>query len=377
MRVGIVVGEASGDLLAAGLIEALKERYPTARFEGIAGPRMVAAGCEALYPAELLAVMDIMEILRRYRELNGIRNELARRFIADPPDVFIGVDAPDFNLTLENKLKQAGIPAVHYVSPSVWAWRQYRVRKIARSVDLMLTLFPFEVDFYKAHNVPVTFVGHPLADQIPLETDRDGARRELNLSAVGEVVALLPGSRAGEVRYLADTFIATARWCLEKHPGLRFVVPFANTTTRRMFEQAMAAYGEALPFRLVDGGSQQAMAAADVVVLASGTATLEAALLKRPMVVAHRLAPLTYWVAKRLVKISNVSLPNLLAGKPLVPELLQEDATPEKIGAAVLDILEHPDKIASLRDEFSRMHQTLRQDASRRAAEAVLELIKK
>lgn len=376
MRIGIVAGEASGDLLGASLVKAIKARYPDARFEGIAGPRMTAEGVRALYPAEKLAVMGLVEVLGRLRELLGIRKSLVRHFIANPPDVFIGVDAPDFNLTLERKLKAAGIRTVHYVSPSIWAWRQYRVRKIGHSVDRILALFPFEAAFYQEHRVPVSFVGHPLADDIPLQPGRTAARQALGLPEAGEIVALLPGSRVSEVRYLADTLVETAAWCLERRPGMHFIVPLANASVRELFEPAVLRAGKTLPITLLDGQSQRAMTAADVVVLASGTATLEAALLKRPMVVAHRMAALSYRIMKRMVRVRWVSLPNLLAGESLVPELLQEAARPDRIGSIVIDYLEHPEKVAALQEAFLDIHKSLKQDASRKAADAVIETIR-
>lgn len=377
LRIGIVAGEASGDILAAALMRAIKMHNPAVVFEGVAGPRMLAAGCKALFPLEKLSVMAFVEVVARLRELLGIRRSLIRHFLADPPDIFIGVDAPDFNLTLERRLKQAGIPTVHYVSPSVWAWRQYRVRKIADSVDHMLTLFPFEAEFYKDHNVPVTFVGHTLADQIPLQPDRSAARRALGLPEQGRVVALLPGSRTAEVQRLGGPLIDAARWCLAREPDLRFVVPFANPPTRAQFEAILTAGGVGIPIIRLDGHSHEAMAAADVVVLASGTATLEAALLKRPMVVVYKLAPLNHWIMKRLVKVTHIALPNLLAGRRLVPELIQEQATPEAIGAAVLAWLGDAHAVAGLQHAFEDIHHALRQNASERAAETVLAIARK
>ncbi len=377
MRIAIVAGEASGDLLAAGLIRAVRARHPEARFEGVAGPAMVEAGCEALFDAERLAVMGLVEVLGRYRELSAMRRRLARRFIDDPPDLFIGVDAPDFNLGLERRLKEAGIPTVHYVSPSVWAWRQYRVRKIARSVDRMLTLFPFEADFYRDHGVPVTFVGHPLADMIPLQSDRAAARRALGLAEEGRLVALLPGSRVSEVEAIGATMVEAAARLRRDHPDLHFAAPLVNEATRRIFEEQVAAHaGLAGAFGIVEGRAREVMAAADVVMVASGTATLEAMLLKRPMVVAYRLAPLTYWLARRLVKTPYVSLPNLLAGRKVVEELIQEQATPGRLAAEVERLLDagHREEIVALFDEI---HRQLRRGASERAADAVLELIEK
>lgn len=374
MRIGIVAGEASGDLLAAGLIGALRQRVPGAVFEGVAGPRMAEQGCTALFPAHKLAVMGLVEVLKHYREISAIRRHLLRHFRRHPPDVFIGVDSPDFNLPLERKLRAAGIPTVHYVSPTVWAWRQYRVRGIARSVDLILTLFPFEADFYKDHHVPVSFVGHPLADMIPLAPDREAARVQLGLPRDGTIVALLPGSRVGELERHAGSFIETARWCLARRPNLRFVAPLATPETRRIFEAALQRHGE-IPIILLDGHSREAMTAADAVLLASGTAALEALLLKRPMVVTYRLAPLTYWIARRLLKIPYCSMPNLLAGRQVAPEFIQDDATPENMGRALLDYLEHPERAAPLEEIFTEIHGLLKQNANEKAARAVLQLL--
>ncbi len=376
MRIGIVVGEASGDLLGAGLIRAIKQRLPDAVIEGIAGPAMIAEGCTALFPAEKLAVMGIVEILGRYRELYGIRAQLIRHFRDNPPDVFIGIDAPDFNLGLERVLKAAGIPTVHYVSPSVWAWRRWRLRKIARSTDLMLTLFPFEAAFYEAHHVPVRFVGHPLAEMIPEVADPHAARVVLGLPMQGDIVALLPGSRMSEVNALGITFIHAAQWCAQHRPDVHFVAPLATPATRELFEQLLKIHAPTLSITIIAGRSREVMAAADVVLLASGTATLEALLLKRPMVVAYRLARLTYWFAKWLVKVPYVSLPNLLAGKGIVAEYIQDAATPENLGKAVLQFLEQPQSAQALQEIFADIHASLRQGANQQAAEAVLALVK-
>jgi len=379
LRFGIVAGEASGDLLGAGLVAAIKQQYPDAVFEGIAGPQMIAAGVDSLFPMDRLSVMGIVEVLGRYRELLGIRRQLATHFKQNPPDAFIGIDAPDFTLGLEKQLRIAGIKTVHYVSPSVWAWRQGRVKKIAVSTGLMLTLFPFEASFYQKYQVPVHFVGHPLADTIPLAVDKQVARQQLNLSTGTEILALLPGSRSNELHYLAQPFIETACWLQTRRPRLEFVVPLANNERRIQFEQAMAeirAQGRELPkLTLVDGRSREVMAAADVILLASGTAALEAMLLKRPMVVAYKLAPLTYWLARHLVKVENVSLPNLLANETLVPELIQHEATPENLGQKVLAYFENPAMMDDLNQRFTDIHQTLRQNASKQAADAILQQV--
>lgn len=379
LRFGVVAGEASGDLLGAGLIAAIKKHHPDAIFEGIAGPQMLAAGARSLFPMDRLSVMGIVEVLGRYRELLSIRRQLATYFRQNPPDAFIGIDAPDFTLGLEKQLRAVGIKTVHYVSPSVWAWRQRRVKKIALSTNLMLTLFPFEAGFYQQHNVPVRFVGHPLADTIPLRVDKYAARQALHLPADRELLAILPGSRSNELHYLAQTFIDTICWLHARRPDMQFVVPLANVERRAQFEQALQqarTQHETIPeIILIDGQSREVMAAADAVLLASGTAALEAMLLKRPMVVAYKLSPLTYWLAKRLVKVENVSLPNLLANENLVPELIQHEATPEKLGKAVLHYFENASAANQLDQRFTEIHQSLRQNASEQAAAAILELV--
>ena len=375
MRIGIVAGEASGDLLASGLIQAIRQRHPDAQFEGIAGPQMEAAGCKALFASERLAVMGLVEVLGHLRELLRIRRQLREHFLRNPPDLFIGVDAPDFNLALERKLKQASIPTVHYVSPSVWAWRQYRLKKIAKSVDLMLTLFPFEADYYRAHRVPVRFVGHPLADLIPDQCNRDGVRKALGLAAEGRVVALLPGSRRSELRYLAEPFLLTARWLAARVPDVRFLVPMVSAGTREQFEQMRRQLAPELDITVLDGQSREAMCAADAVLLASGTATLECLLMKRPMAVAYRMSPITYWLAKRLLTVPYYSLPNNLAHKALVPEFTQREVTPARLGSALLSYLEGHEKAQEMQTSFAAIHRELRRDASASAAQAVLELV--
>lgn len=373
LRIGVVAGEASGDFLAGGLLDAIRERAPDVRFEGVAGPRMAARGCKVLYPMDRLAIMGLVEVLGRYRELSAMRAGLARHFIAEPPAVFVGVDAPDFNLGLETRLRAAGIATVHYVSPTVWAWRRGRLKTISRAVDMMLTLFPFEASFYEARDIPVQFVGHPLADEIAMQTDTAAARAALDLPSDGEVIALLPGSRVTEVSSLADTFIATARWCAERRAGVRFVCPLVDRATREVFERALARQS-APPVTLVDGRSREVMAAADVVLLASGTAALEAMMLKRPMVAAYRLNPVSHWLIRRLSYVEHFTLPNLLAGGPLVPEFIQDHATPEALGAALLGYLERPGEARRLRERFTELHNVLRRGANERAAEAVLEV---
>lgn len=370
LRVALVAGEASGDILGSGLMRALKARHPDVEFIGVGGPRMEAEGLASLFPMERLAVMGLVEVLGRLPELLRRRKQLVADLIAARPDVFIGIDAPDFNLGVELKLRQAGIRTVHYVSPSVWAWRQKRVFKIRDACDLMLTLFPFEAKFYTEHQVPVCFVGHPLADDIPLEADRGQARRALGLPEEGAVVALLPGSRGGEVAKLGSLFLDAAERLRVLRPELHFVLPCANAERRAQLEQMLA--GRNLSLTLLDGQSHLALAACDAVLIASGTATLEALLYKRPMVVAYKVAPLTYRILKRLVKSPYVSLPNLLAQRMLVPELIQDAATPDSLAQTLAPLI--VDGQAQT-DGFDQIHRTLRRDASARAADAVLELV--
>lgn len=377
LRIGMLAGEASGDILGAGLIAALQKRFQRVEITGIAGPRMQAVGAESLFPMERLSVMGLVEPLKRLPELLKIRRSLRQHFIANPPDLFIGIDSPDFNLGLEEALRSAGIPTMHYVSPSVWAWRQGRIKKIARAVDHMLTLLPFEADFYREHDVPVTFVGHPLADEIPLDVDVSAARRALGFADDDQVVALLPGSRGGEVRLLGPLFLQAAQWCYQRRSNLRFVLPAASAERKEQLQQQIADLPGAsdLPLTILDGQSQQALAAADVVLIASGTATLETMLMNKPMVVAYKMASLSYAIFSRMLHTPWVSLPNLLAQRELVPEILQDDATPEALGAALLNYFDDPLLGDSLRRTFSEMHQELRRDASEKAADAVCNLV--
>jgi lipid-A-disaccharide synthase len=375
LHVGIVAGEASGDNLAAGLIQAVRERVPDAVFEGVAGPRMKAAGCHSLFPMEDLAVMGLVEVLKHLPRLLSLRKQLRHHFMENPPDIFIGVDAPDFNLGLERALKRAGIRTLHYVSPSVWAWRKYRVRKIAASVDYMLTLFPFEERFYAQQQVPARCVGHPLADLITDVVDQAQARRHIALEHNGPVVALLPGSRVGEVKRLAADFLNAAVWCYQRRDDLHFVVPLANYDCRMAFEEVLSTISTRLPLTLLNGQGLEAMATANAVMLASGTATLECMLLKRPMVVAYKLSPLTYQIARMLVTSRYYSLPNLLADRPLVKELIQDEVTAESLGREILALLEDPQRARDLAGIFSGIHHELRRDASRVAADSVLDLV--
>ncbi|RMH82543.1 lipid-A-disaccharide synthase [Pseudomonas sp. AOB-7] len=370
LRIALVAGEASGDILGAGLMQALKARHPDAEFIGVGGARMEAEGLQSSFPMERLAVMGLVEVLGRLFELLGRRRQLARELIAAKPDVFIGIDAPDFNLGLELKLRRAGIKTVHYVSPSVWAWRQKRVLKIRDACDLMLTLFPFEAQFYDAHQVPVRFVGHPLADAIPPQADRAAAREALDLPQDEPVVALMPGSRGGEVARLGELFLDAAIRLRALRPGIRFLLPCATPERRAQLEQMLASRD--LPLTLLDGRSHEALAACDAVLIASGTATLEALLYKRPMVVAYRVAPLTYRILKRLVKSPYISLPNLLAERLLVPELIQDAASADALAQSLAPLIDGGEVQT---EGFDVIHRALRRDASAQAAEAVLKLV--
>ncbi|CDF94030.1 MULTISPECIES: lipid-A-disaccharide synthase [unclassified Pseudomonas] len=369
LRIALVAGEASGDILGAGLMRALKAQHPAVEFIGVGGPLMQAEGLTSYFPMERLSVMGLVEVLGRLRELLARRKKLIATLIDEKPDVFIGIDAPDFTLNIELRLRQAGIKTVHYVSPSVWAWRQKRVLKIREGCDLMLTLLPFEARFYEEKGVPVRFVGHTLADTIPLEADREGARQALGLPD-GPLVALMPGSRGGEVSRLGGLFFDAAERLRAMRPDVRFVLPCASPQRREQLEALLA--GRDLPVMLLDGRSHQALAACDAVLIASGTATLEALLYKRPMVVAYRLAPLTFWILKRMVKSPYISLPNLLAQRLLVPELLQDDATADALANTLAPLIDGGQEQTR---GFDEIHRTLRRDASNQAADAVLALI--
>jgi len=381
LRVGLVAGETSGDTLGAGLIEALRRRRPDAQFFGIAGPRMSAAGCETWESAERLAVMGLFEILGSLPELLRLRRQVRARLIAARPDVFVGIDAPEFNLGLAEGLKAAGLTTVQYVSPQVWAWRQGRVTRIAHAVDLVLCLLPFEQQFYREHDMRAEFVGHPLADQIPLVVDRAAARARLGFPAAAapdaRLIAVLPGSRRGEVERLGSDFAATVQWLRERRPRFEFVAPMANATTRGIFSAALARCAPSVPVQLTDGDAQVALAASDAALVASGTATLEATLTGRPMVVAYRLGALTSFVMRRfgLMKAPYFAQPNLLAGRRIVPELYGSAVTPARLGTELLGLLDDPRRIAELEKEFAGIHIALRRGASERAAEAVLALV--
>lgn len=377
MRIALVAGELSGDILGAAIVRALKARFPQAQCYGVAGPRMVAAGCEAIESIEALSVMGIAEVIPALPRLFRLRAALLERFTADRPDVVIGIDAPDFNLGLERRLRERGLKTVHVVSPSVWAWRQGRVKSIARSVDLMLCLFPFEPKFYAEHGVAAEYIGHPLADELDARGEAAVARRDLGLAQAGPVVAILPGSRGSELKYLGQPFAAAAALLRERHPGLRFITPVAKPKLRPGMDQVIRQFAPQADWTVVEGRSRDCMRAADVVLLASGTATLECLLLGRPMVVAYRGAALTAWLMLKagLLKTKYVSLPNLLSAEPTVPELLQDAATPERLAAEVAALLEKPEARARQVGQFSAVQRELRRDAAQRAAEAIAALL--
>jgi len=376
LRVGIVAGESSGDQLGAALIAALRERVGQLQCFGVAGPKMQAAGCEAWEQAETLAVMGLTEVLPHLPRLIRLRAALMRRFVAARPDVFIGIDAPAFNLGLAKRLRARGIPTVQYVAPQVWAWRQSRVRKIGRACDLVLCLLPFETGFYDRHGVQAEFVGHPLADQIPLEVDRRGARTELGLAPQGTIVALLPGSRLGEVERLGADFAAAAAWIARRAPDIRFIAPMASARAREVFLRKLAQVPDAPEVMVIDGQAQRALAACDGALVASGTATLEALLSRRVMVVAYRLGALTTYALRRLrlVKVPYCSQPNLLLGRAFVPEFIQQQVSGPALGAALLERLADADYRRTLAVQFERIHRELRRGGAGRAADAVVRL---
>ncbi|MCD6645704.1 lipid-A-disaccharide synthase [Vibrio cholerae] len=375
LRIGIVVGELSGDTLGEGFIKAIRARYPDAEFVGIGGPKMNALGCQSLFDMEELAVMGLVEVLGRLPRLLKVKAELVKYFTANPPDVFVGIDAPDFNLRLELSLKQAGIKTVHYVSPSVWAWRQNRIHGIAAATHLVLAFLPFEKAFYDKFNVPCEFIGHTLADSIPLASDKLAARQLLGLDEQRRWLAVLPGSRCSEMKMLAEPFIATCQKLQARYPDLGFVVALVNAKRRAQFEQAWQQVAPELNFVLVDDTARNVITAADAVMLASGTVALECMLLKRPMVVGYRVNAFTAFLAKRLLKTPYVSLPNILAGEELVKELLQDHCTVDNLYHEVSRLLESDNQ--ALMDKFTEMHQWIRKDADQQAAQAVLHLIQK
>ena len=375
--IAIVAGEASGDLLGSHLMTALEQQLPGIQFVGIGGAKMQAAGMNVLFPMEKLAVNGYIEVLRHFLEILGIRRKLRDYLLTNKPDLFIGIDAPDFNLGLELQLKQRGITTIHYVSPSIWAWRGERIRKIKRAVSHMLALFPHEPGIYQQAGVPVDFVGHPLADIIPIQPKRAEMRETMRIPLNAKVFAFLPGSRQSEVKQLALTYIETARLILKKLPDARFLVPLASRETRMIFQQVLFDHdAQELPITMLFGHAQDAMIAADVVLVASGTATLEAALLKRPMVITYRLPAISWWLMKRKGYQPYYGLPNILCGRFVVPELMQEDATPENLAQALLNLVGDGEVVAQLEKTFTELHLALRQNTAQKAAAAILPYLK-
>ncbi len=378
LTIGLVAGESSGDNLGAALIRALRERAPDTRFAGVAGPAMAAEGCEAWASSDELAVMGLFEVLNHLPRLLRLRRLVQSRFLAERPDVFVGIDAPEFNLNLAAALHAAGIRTVQYVSPQVWAWRQGRARRMARFLDLVLCLLPFERQVYDRQGLRAIFVGHPLADQLPLVPDRCAARARLGRRAEGQFLAVLPGSRIGEVSRLADDFAGAIGWLATRRPGLCYIAPMANARTRALFEQALARRAPGVAVQVVEGHSRVALTAADVALVASGTATLETMLCKRPMVVGYRLGWLTALALRslRLLKAPHFAQPNLLAGRQVVPELAQDAVRPERLGIEIERWLDGPAEVAALQELFTVIHRQLRAGASARAADAILELVR-
>ena len=378
MRIAIVAGEASGDMLGSRLITALLQHNPNLLFEGIAGTEMVAAGCHALYPMEKLAVMGFSEILPRLREILSIRHALLQRWQQNPPDLFIGIDAPDFNLKLEALLHKKGIKTAHYVSPSVWAWRASRVKKIKGNIDQMLTLFPFEVDFYKKYHIPATFVGHPLADEIPLQTDQQAARKQLQLNDAKHTLAVLPGSRSGEIKRLAPDFLQALKQLHEHHPDWQFIVPLINSNIRQQFETLLKQIAPLLPIILIDEQSRKVMSAADQILMASGTAVLEGMLVNRPMIAAYRVTASTAFIIRtfKMIKSKYYTLPNNLCNEYLVPELIQEQVTADNICKEIEKQFQQSQQQRDYSHQrFHHVHLKLRQKASQRAAEVLITLL--
>ncbi|MDR5756832.1 lipid-A-disaccharide synthase [Caballeronia sp. LZ035] len=374
-RVAMVAGEPSGDLLAASLLKGLKGALPDGtRYSGIGGPRMTAEGFEAHWPMDKLTVRGYVEALKHIPEILGIRNEIKRQLLAEPPSVFIGVDAPDFNFGLEQPLREAGIPTIHFVCPSIWAWRGGRIKKIVKAVDHMLCVFPFETALMEKAGVAASYVGHPLADEIPLEPDTQGARRELGIATGGPVIAVLPGSRRSEIALIGPTFFDAMELMQQREPGVRFLMPAANPALRELLRPLVDAHPK-LSLTITDGNAQRAMTAADAILVKSGTVTLEAALLKKPMVISYKVPWLTGQIMKRQGYLPYVGLPNILAGRFVVPELLQHFATPEALADATLKQLNDEANRRTLTDIFTEMHIALRQNTSQKAAEAVARVL--
>ena len=374
----MVAGEASSDQLAAHLMAALKQHLPGAEFYGIGGPKMQREGFDSLWPAEMLAVRGYAEVLRHYRAITGMRRQLLRRLLQDRPDVFIGVDGSDFNLWLEKRLKRAGIPTIHFVSPSIWAWRRNRMHKIVNAVTHILALYPFEPELYQGTAVKCSYVGHPLADVIPLEIDQRAARERLGVPQDQPVVALLPGSRQSELHFMAETFVETAKLLLARYPRLQFLVPLVSRETRLQFETALwKLKADELPFTLMFGHAAEAVAASDAVLVASGTATLETALVGRPMVIAYKMSPWSWRLMRGMRYLPWVGLPNILAGRYVVPEFLQDEATPENLAQALGNLLVDRQARAAIARVFDGIHRLLRQDTAQKAADAVLPYLQK
>ncbi|MES2012667.1 MAG: lipid-A-disaccharide synthase [Pseudomonadota bacterium] len=376
VRIGIVAGEASGDLLGSHLIQALKQKRSDLEFVGIAGPKMMGEGAHSLFPIERLSVRGYLEVIKHLFGLLRLRRQLLRHFLNDRLDLFIGIDAPDFNFWLEKKLKNKGIKTIHYVSPSIWAWRKGRINKIKRAVSHVLALFPFEPALYQEAGIPVTYVGHPLADMLPIEPDVAAAREGLKIKSSALVIAMLPGSRQSEVQQHADLFVKTAKLIYAENPNALFLVPLITRETRQIFELAIFHALEDLPIQILFGHAHDAMEAADVIIVASGTATLEAALLKKPMVITYRMSNLSWQLLKRMRLQPYVGLPNILAGKFVVPELLQDDSTPEKLAETALKLVSNIDQLAEIKAEFTKIHYSLRQNTAEKAAAAILAYIK-
>ena len=377
LRIAMLAGEASGDLLGSHLLRALRARFPGLKAFGVGGPKMQGQGLEVWYPMEQLAVRGYVEVLRSLPKLLLLRGELKRRLVRERPDLFIGIDAPDFNLELECKLKGAGIPTVHYVSPSIWAWRGERIHKIKRAVDKMLALFPFEVPIYEQAGIPVAYVGHPLADELPEHPDHDGVREQLRIPRGANVVAMLPGSRQSEVGQMSELMIKTAQQIHQQIPNVYFLVPLVSRETRLIFENVLYRLGaENLPLKILFGHAHEAMIAAHTALVASGTATLEAALLKCSMVVTYTMPALSAWIMRRKGYLPYVGLPNIIAGEFVVPELLQEDALPENLAQVICNQLRAPRLRARLEARFERMHRDLRQGTAERAVDAIEPLLR-
>jgi lipid-A-disaccharide synthase len=373
LKIGILAGEPSGDLIGSELIRAIKTKYPDSVFAGIAGPKMVAEGCQAIFTIDALSVMGVVEVLQKLPHLISVRRKIKRYLRQYLPDIVIGIDCPDFNLPVEAYLKKHHIPTVHYNSPTIWAWRKNRIKNIKHAVSCMLTLFPFETPLYEQAHIPVKFIGHPLADSIPETIQVTEIRKQLGIDPQAKVIALLPGSRTSEIKHLGPLFLATAAWCLERNPQLKFIVPMVNEARHAEFQAQCANLPKDFPLQLFIANTQTVIAAADVVLVASGTATLETALLKKPMVVAYRFHRINYWIAKLLIDVPYFALPNILLNQPCVPEFFQEEATKERLGTALLAELYLP-KNAQLFEKLHQIRQILRHSASEKAADAIIEL---